>query len=311
MSPRTRRLIVVLAVGTLVAVIVWRVPSSGPYPIVTAQQVGPSSSATDAGAEGEHHTLDGEVQEAADIARARVQAFDAAREADLLGRTGPADPVPNPGWTTEHVWNANQDDWEPTIAADPSAPYVYTLTTRYTGPARCPACPSPSIVFRASSDGGRSWTNDSFLCVCKSVDHGQYDPQIATDAHGTIYAAWLEGYQPGVSFSKSTDHGATWSKPVSMPSAWSDKPWLAVSPSGQDVYIAYNGPSHGDSFVGVSHDGGASFVAKKVTDGNRYFFAGGAWVSSDGQHVAFAESDFDQDYAGQIHSDAVVSGDGG
>ena len=209
------------------------------------------------------------------------------------------------------MWKAGADDWEPAIAADPSAPYVYSLSTRYTGPARCPSCPSPSIVLRVSADGGRTWGPDRFLCVCKAIEHGQYDPQIVVDAEGTVFAAWLEGFQPGVSVSKSTDHGRTWTTPVSMPSAWSDKPWLAVSPSGQDVYVAYNGPSHGDSFVGVSHDGGASFVTKKITDKNRYFFAGGGWVSADGRHIAFAESDYDQRSAAQIHSDVVLSDDGG
>ena len=31
------------------------------------------------------------------------------------------------------------------------------------------------------------------------------------------HVAWLERYRPGVSFSKSSDHGDTWSKPVRLP----------------------------------------------------------------------------------------------
>ncbi len=130
-------------------------------------------------------------------ARARAEANDAAREAGALGRTGSARPFPHPGWTTERVWKANQDDWEPAIAADPSDPYVYQLTTRYTGPERCDRCPRPSIVLRVSADGGRTWGADSFLCICKATHHGQYDPQIVTDANGTVYAAWLAGFAPG------------------------------------------------------------------------------------------------------------------
>lgn len=264
-----------------------------------------------AGEEVGGRSLAEERREAADITRARIEAFDAARTAGRLGRIGSFKPIPNPGWTTERPWNLNQDDWEPAIAADPSAPFVYMLTTRYTGPPRCPACRGASIVLRVSSDGGRTFGPDRFLCACKGSETGQYDPQIVTDAGGTVYAVWLQGFQPGVTFSKSTDKGLTWSAPVSMPTTWSDKPWLAVSPSGQDVYIAYNGPSHGDSFVGVSHDGGATFVAKKVTDGNRYFFAGGSWVSDDGRQIVFAESDYDQRNAGRINSDVVVSSDAG
>jgi hypothetical protein len=283
-----------------------RATSDRPEPAVLLESPGGGGEAEDA----EAHTADGEAREAAELTRARVAASDAA-DVGPSRRTGPRRPIPNPGWTTERVWNVRADDWEPAIAADPSAPFVYTLVTRYTGPRRCSICPIPSIVLRVSNDGGRTWGPDRFLCVCRATHHAQYDPQIVVDADGTVFAAWLEGFQPGVSVSRSNDNGRTWSKSVSMPQAWSDKPWLAVSPSGQDVYVAYNGPSHGDSFVGVSHDGGATFAAKKVTDRNRYFFAGGGWVSADGRHVAFAESDFDQRYAAQIHSDVVVSADGG
>jgi hypothetical protein len=307
---RIRILVVVLtvlSVAVLVAVVVTR-----ERPATTARGVShPSETDGEGEQEGESHTLDDEEREASEQTRARLEAVDAAREAGTIGRTGQARPIPTPGWTTEHVWSVRADDWEPAIATDPSTPFVYTLATRYTGPDRCPSCPSPSIILRVSTDGGRTWGRDRFLCVCRGIDHGQYDPQIVVDANGTVFAAWLEGLQPGVSVSKSTDHGRTWSTPVSMPSAWSDKPWLTVSPSGQDVYVAYNGPSHGDSFVGVSHDGGTTFVAKKITDQNRYFFAGGGWVSADGQHIVFAESDFDQRSAAQIHSDAFVSNDGG
>ncbi len=313
MSSRIRILIAILAVLSIVVVVAFVFARNGPSTTASRAAHPSESEGGEQGSEreGESHTLADEEREASEQTRARMEAVDAAREAGTNGRTGAARPIPNAGWTTERVWKVGADDWEPAIAADPSAPYVYTLSTRYTGPARCPSCPSPSIVLRVSADGGRTWGPDRFLCVCKAIKHGQYDPQIVVDADGTVFAAWLEGFQPGVSVSKSTDHGRTWTTPISMPSAWSDKPWLAVSPSGQDVYVAYNGPSHGDSFVGVSHDGGASFVTKKITDKNRYFFAGGGWVSADGQHIAFAESDYDQRSAAQIHSDVVLSDDGG
>ena len=99
--------------------------------------------------------------------------------------------------------------------------------------------------------------------------------------------------------------------PVPMPVAWSDKPQLAVSADGQDMYVDMNGPSHGDSRVAVSHDGGESFSLVRVTDDERYNFAGGAWTSADGQHVAFAQTSYDQHYRGRIHSDLALSDDGG
>ena len=220
-------------------------------------------------------------------------------------------PIPNPGWTTEHVWNANENDWEPAIAADPNSPYVYALATRYSPPRRCDTCRIPGIVLRVSDDGGKTWHPDKFLCACTNFPGGQYDPIIEVDADGTVHAVWLQGYDPGAVYSRSTDHGKTWSNPVTMPIAWSDKPQLAVSADGRDVYIDVNGPSHGDSRVGVSHDGGATFTVARVTDSDRYKFAGGAWASPDGQHVAFAQSDYDQRYRGRIHFETALSDDGG
>ena len=262
-------------------------------------------------AEEAEHTAESEEHEAADITKARAVAFDAARAGGLIGLQRPFRPVPTPGWTTEHVWSATANDWEPAIAADPNAPYVYSLATRYTPPRRCHGCALPSIILRVSADGGRTWGPDRFLCRCPDIKNGEYDPIIEVDGVGTIHAVWLQGYSPGVVYSRSSDHGTTWTTPVQMPVAWSDKPQLAVSADGQDVYIDMNGPSHGDSRVAVSHDGGATFTLVRVTDDDRYNFAGGAWTSADGQHVAFAQSSYDQRYHGKIHSDIALSDDGG
>ena len=38
---------------------------------------------------------------------------------------------PTTGWVGSRLVNALTDDWEPAVATDPSAPYVYLLTTRY------------------------------------------------------------------------------------------------------------------------------------------------------------------------------------
>jgi hypothetical protein len=92
----------------------------------------------------------------------------------------------------------------------------------------------------------------------------------------------------------------TWSDPEPMPVRWSDKPVLAISGDGQDVYIAFNGPSRGDSYVGQSHDGGDTWAATKITNNDRYFFAGGGLVALDGT-VTFAENTFNQHYTSKVH----------
>jgi hypothetical protein len=125
-SSRIRILIAILAVLSLVAVIVTR---NGPATTAT-RAAHPSESEGgehESDQEGESHTLADEEREASEQTKARLAAVDAAREAGTNGHTGPARPIPSPGWTTERVWKAGADDWEPAIAADPSAPYVYSL----------------------------------------------------------------------------------------------------------------------------------------------------------------------------------------
>ena len=62
------------------------------------------------------------------------------------------------------------DDWEPAVAADPYAPWVYVVTTRYGAPNACQChCPSPLIVLARSNDGGRTWRPTKPLCICRCV----------------------------------------------------------------------------------------------------------------------------------------------
>ena len=129
-------------------------------------------------------------------------------------RTGPAQRTPAPGWQGEHIFG-NGNDWEPIAAADPTAPYVYMLTTRYSGkgPLPCPNCDIPDMALKISSDGGQTFGAVRYLQP--DVSGGQYDPQIATDASGNVYAVWINGNFRDV-FSKSTDHGQTWTDPVAI-----------------------------------------------------------------------------------------------
>src|SRR5688572_19292021 len=111
-----------------------------------------------------------------------------------------------PGFDSERVWSGF-DDWEPAIAADPSTSDVYQMTTRYDGPKPCKGCPLPAMIFRRSRDGGATWDPDKFMPVTKNP---QNDPQIEVATDGTIYVAWIDGFTPGIRFSKSSDRGATW-----------------------------------------------------------------------------------------------------
>ena len=214
-----------------------------------------------------------------------------------------------PGWTSEARWSAG-DDWEPAIAAAPNSNFVYQATTRYGGPKACQQCSDPAIIVRTSADGAVTWGAERYICACKNVK-AQNDPQLQVATDGTVYAAWLNDYNPGVVFSKSTDRGVTWSTPISVKGkglSFSDKPILAISPSGQDVYIAWNAS---DSYVSVSHNFGASFSPRVKTNSDAlYWFAEGGIVASNGD-AYFSESAELQAGTGKVKLAVLRSTDGG
>ena len=139
----------------------------------------------------------------------------------------------------------------------------------------------PYIALRISSDGGATWGPSKPLCACKGG--GQFDPIIeVVPRTGSVYALYMNGFN--VVFVKSTDHGATWSAPVKTYGnvSWNDKPVIAVSDDGRDVYATFNGPTGGDPWLAQSHDFGATWTQTKLVNSDRYFFAFDADVAPDG-----------------------------
>lgn len=212
-------------------------------------------------------------------------------------------------FVAERVWSGH-DDWEPAIAVDPSSSYVYQMTTRFTGKRPCDICRLPAIVFRSSSDGGATWGPDRFIAL---THESQADPQIAVANNGTIYSVLLNDFVPGIKFTKSTDHGVTWTEPIRLTGggrrpAYSDKPFLVISPNGQDVYIAFNATN---SWVVASHDSGRSFLpAVKTNNDNRYWFHSGGAIAPNGD-VYIAAADYTQNFEGDVHIDILKSTDKG
>jgi hypothetical protein len=282
MSARARRIAVDAAAVAVVLLLAWFV--------VTTRSPGGS------GGEGEPRGGGSEVEE--ELSEATEERLEALTEANEQGirwqvrtKVAAAAAAPAPGWAGERVADPLVDDWEPAIAADPSAPFVYLMTTHF-GAKPCPGnCPVPHISLHVSSDGGATWAPQRPLCACKGS--WQYDPivEVVPDT-GAVYATYLNGFN--VLFTSSTDHGATWSAPVKTYGnvSWNDKPALATSDDGEDIYISWNGPTGGDPWMAQSHDSGLTWTQEKLVDSNRYFFAFDADVLHDGT-VVFAQSDID------------------
>jgi len=234
------------------------------------------------------------LQELSEQTDERLEAIEEAKAEGIRWRVRTkaiAAAAPTPGWVGETVADPATDDWEPAIAADPSAPFVYLMTTHF-GAKPCPGnCPVPHISVHVSSDGGRTWAPQRPLCACKGS--WQYDPVVEVVPNtGAVYAAFLNGFN--VSFTKSTNHGQTWGAPVKTYGnvSWNDKPVLATSDDGRDVYLSWNGPTGGDPYIAQSHDFGQTWTQLKLVDSNMYYFAYDADVLHDGT-VVFAESEID------------------
>ena len=228
-------------------------------------------------------------QELSEQTAERLEALDQANAQGIAWQVRSVTAHPAPGWAGEEVADPKADDWEPAIAADPKDPYVYLLTTHFVEKP-CPGnCPVPHISLHLSKNGGKTWEPQEPLCACKGS--WQYDPVIeVVPKTGDVYAAYLNGFN--VVFVRSTDHGKSWSSPVKTYGnvSWNDKPALATSDNGRDVYISWNGPTGGDPWVAQSHDFGRTWTQHELVDSKRYYFAFDADVLHDGT-VVFAQSD--------------------
>jgi Neuraminidase (sialidase) len=194
------------------------------------------------------------------------------------------------GWAGETIVGAG-DTWEPTVAADPSAPYVYVMYNDFTATKACGTCPSIPMKVRVSSNGGATFGPELQVCGigCPHVSW-QYDPVLAVSTTGVVFAVWMNEYK--IVFSKSTDHGATWSAPTLVSGKLSsDKPWLGISKNGTDVYITWTKGTGGDLYETHSHNGGSSFSAAQLIGtvaGTHYFYPNGLAVLPSGTAVMSA-----------------------
>ena len=206
-----------------------------------------------------------------------------------LGGVATARAAAPTGWTGEQLVGGTDNDWEPTIAADPSAPYVYVMYNRFGGATACGnKCPNPAMLVQVSSDGGATWGPQKFICTCSGVP-SQYDPTLKVSSTGVVYATWMNNTT--IVFAKSADHGTTWSTPLTISGkSWADKPWLGISRDGHDAYVAYE--SRSLLFLTSSHDSGATWSTpiKVNSDNGHYRYPNGFVVLASGTAILAASS---------------------
>jgi hypothetical protein len=198
--------------------------------------------------------------------------------------------APSAGWAGESVVGTG-NTWEPTIAADPGSPYVYVMYNDFTATKACNTCPSIPMIVRASSNGGATFGPEVQVCGinCPHVSW-QYDPVLAVTTTGDVYAVWMNEYK--IVFSKSTNHGTTWSTPTLVSGKLSsDKPWLGISKNGTDVYITFTKGTGGDLYETHSHNAGSTFSTAQMigtVPNNHYFYSNGFAVLPSGTAVMSA-----------------------
>ena len=276
-----RRRMLAVIVLTLASTVL---PACDPAPVVEPGDISTPSDEEPAEGSVEARGATEELEEQQERTEQRLEALEEAKAEGLFGAGEPALGEPAPGWAGEQVMSAGTDDWEPATAADPNAPFVYLLTTRYAAKPCAGNCPTPYLVLEVSGDGGRTWNDGVPLCACKGS--GQYDPiiEVVPDT-GDVYAVYMNGYN--VVFTRSIDHGLSWSEPVPTwgKVSWGDKPALATDATGQHVYLSWNGPQGGDPWIAQSHDFGQTWSQMRVARTKRYYFAYDGVVMDDGTAV--------------------------
>jgi hypothetical protein len=141
-----------------------------------------------------------------------------------------------------------------------------------------------TIKTKQSLDGGQTWSTAVNL-PHMSPTFKSADVSIAFDGSGKLFLSYIDYRESpdsgGVFLTKSLNGGTTWSTPVKVIDALSDgakrpidRPWLAVSNSGNNIYLTTKPapwilPPNRPYFIGSSN-GGTSFNNWRYLDTTNY-----------------------------------------
>ena len=167
--------------------------------------------------------------------------------------------APHPGWTGEQLFGStSNDDWEPAVAADPLGAVCLHPDDPLRRQEGVQGLPGPG-----AHSAGLGRRRPDIRCrpvpvrvqgrrrAERSADRGGHGTGPSTP-HGSTTSCRAS------CFRSHGDHGRTWTDPITLKTPaieFGDKPALAISPTGRDVYVAWNAS---DSYISVSHDFGAT-----------------------------------------------------
>jgi hypothetical protein len=144
-----------------------------------------------------------------------------SRSSDNGATWTPSIPL-NSDAATDHLDYASCGDSSPELAYDGVGAWVAVWSTRRTNE---PDDYNNDIYFSRSTDHGAAWSTMMPLHPSMTVDAGSdSSPRIASDGNGTFIVAWQSENLIGsngvgdedVHYSRSTDHGLTWSGPAAL-----------------------------------------------------------------------------------------------
>lgn len=133
------------------------------------------------------------------------------------------------------------------------------------------------IYYNTSSDGGQSFLEEDILLELNTDPDGlsvSIEPQI-TGAGSVMVAVWSDTLfgAPDIMMSSSGDGGQTWNSPIRVDSdepgeAYSGHPQVAISLSGQDIWIVWEDARNGeaDIYFAYSESGGTNFERDQRLD---------------------------------------------
>ncbi len=174
-------------------------------------------------------------------------------------------------WTPPQALNTNAavddgNDWYPQLTTDGVENWIAVWESNENLDGAIGT--DNDIFYSRSIDNGASWTPPQPLNTNAAVDSGwDAGPELTTDGEGNWVAAWAStddlggtiGTDYDIFYSRSTDHGVTWTAPIPLntnavlDSLGNEKPQICTDEQGNWVAVWYSRDTLGET-IGTDRD---------------------------------------------------------